>query len=483
MANSRPNVVLIMPDQHRGSALGCAGDPVVLTPNIDRIAAEGVMFGRTSSQSPLCQPARASFLTGRYPHQHGCVTNERNFPAPEEPNFLHTLQDAGYHVAGVGKVHIGSVPRGEERLAYLKRYGLDELDEATGKMSFLKANNRYTQTLAKAGVLEAFRKDILERIAKMAEDRPGAFLRPSEVEGIEPKEPWYAGPAPVPPELFIDNYVGDAAVEWVKSYERDEPFFLWVGFCGPHDPHDAPQEYADRYLLGQWDSIPVGSLYPPQPTPSERYNRLIDYFGTYSGTGRMQPEHVKRLKAFYYGNITLIDDRIGDILDALEERGFADNTWIVYTSDHGDMLGDHQMLAKVLMYKGAVHIPLIIRPPGGMAGRVVDDPVELADVAATIVDGLGFAPVAGSEAQSLLPYLAEGPPPPKRDAVFAEVNAFSAVVTERYKYVIERDTGTPCLLFDLEADPDEDVNLAADPGSTEIRRELFEQYLSPFLAR
>src|SRR5207237_4905496 len=132
------------------------------------------------------------------------------------------------------------------------------------------------------------------------------LLRPHEVECIEPKEPWYAGPAPVPPELFLDNYVGDLAVDWLHRYDGDKPFFFWVGFCGPHDPHDAPQAYADRYLA-RWDEIPVGTMTPPEPTPSERYNRLLDAFRGYSGTGSMTPDHVRRLRAFYYGNITLID--------------------------------------------------------------------------------------------------------------------------------------------------------------------------------
>ncbi|MCL4231874.1 MAG: sulfatase-like hydrolase/transferase [Dehalococcoidia bacterium] len=481
MLESRPNVVLIMPDQHRGSILGCAGEPVISTPNLDRIAAEGIRFSRTSSQSPLCQPARASFLTGRYPHQHGCIINERNFPSPEEPNFLHTLRAAGYHVAGVGKVHVGTVPRGEDRLSHLMQYGFNELDEATGKISFLKGNNRYTRVLAEAGVLDSYRKDMLERIAKMADDWPGAFLRTFEVDGVDRQEPWYAGPAPVPPELFIDNYVGRSAVEWIKGFDREQPFCLWVGFCGPHDPYDAPQEYANPYLA-RFASIPVGPFQPPEPTPSERYNRLLEYFGVYSGTGRIQPEHVRRLKAFYYANVSLIDDQIGAIQMALRERGFADNTWIVYTSDHGDMLGDHQMLSKVLMYKGALHVPLIIRPPGGIAGSVVDDPVELIDGPATILDGLGLLPVRDSHARSLLPYLGEGHHPAKRDAVFAEVNAFSAVVTEGFKYVIERDTGAPCLLFDLTTDPDENRNLAAESGWIAVRQELYRQFLAPFLA-
>lgn len=479
---SRPNILLIMPDQLRGDSLGCTSNGLVSTPNIDRIASEGALFRNAYSQSPLCQPARASFLTGRYPHQHGCVVNERTFPSPEHPNILRSISDSGYRTACVGKVHVGVVPKGTSRLPFLQGYGFDEMDEAFGKMAYLRANNRYTDLLQEAGVLEAFRRDLLERLAKAATDNAGDFFASLNVDGIDAKDPWYAAPAPVPEELFIDNYVGDLAVDWLRRYDSDDPFFLWVGFCGPHDPHDAPQRYADPYLEAG-DALPVGSLTPPENTPSERYNGLLDYFRKYSGTGRMTEDDVRRLRAFYYGGITLIDDRIGDILAVLEERGMLDNTLIVFTSDHGDVLGDHQLLAKVVMYEGSVRVPLIVRPPGGAAATVVDAPVELGDAGATMVEAAGADPVRGSEAVSLLGAARDGAPDAFHEAIYSEVMAFSGVITDRYKYVVERDTGTPCALFDLAEDPAEDVNLAASPDHEPLRRQLHEERLAPFLAR
>ena len=474
----RPNIILIMPDQHRADALGCAGNPVVTSPNIDRLASEGVMFRQAYSQSPLCQPARASLLTGRYPHQHGCVVNRVTFPSPSEPNFLTSLQEAGYHTASVGKIHIGVTPPGADRREYVSSYGIEDLNEVFGKMAYLKADSAYTDLLADAGVLEEFRADLRARIAKMAIDEPHTYLTHAEVEGVERKEPWFAGPAPVPEELFIDNYVGDLAVDWLRRYDREEPFFFWIGFCGPHDPHDAPASYADPYLE-RWDELPVGSLKPPEPTPSERYNQKLDYFARYSGTGEMSANDVRRLRAYYYGNVTLIDDRIGDILHVLEERGLLDDTWIIFTSDHGDMLGDHQLLAKVVMYEGALRVPLIVRPPGGMEGRVVDDLVELGDAGATIVEAAGLEAVPFSVARSLAPYV-KGDEADARDAVFVEVADFSGVVTDRHMYVVERETRTPCVLFDHVADPDEDHNLVgADPG---LEAELMDRLLAPFLA-
>ena len=468
-AATRPNILLLLPDQHRGDTVGYAGNRVVQTPNIDRLAAEGVAFERAYSQSPLCQPARASLLTGLYPRQHGVFRNERSFPGPEAPNFLHQLKAAGYHTAQVGKVHIGVVPRGTARVPYLRAYGFDEMEEVYGKMAYLRAGGPYIERLADAGVLDDFRHDLLRRLAKT---EVGTGLTAGMSQLVEPFEPWYAGPAPVPEELYIDNYVGDLAVDWLQRYEGDEPFFLWVGFCGPHDPHDAPQSYADRYLE-RLDEIPVGSLRPPDPTPSELYNGLLDWMRDYAGTGEMTADDVRRLRAYYYANVSLIDERIGDILGVLDERGWLDNTWIVYSSDHGDLLGDHQTLAKVLFYDGAVRVPLVVRPPGGTAGRQSHDIVELNDVGATVLDAAGAEQPRGSSARSLLGYL-DGTESP-RERTYSEVLQFSTVITDRYTYTVERESGAPCLLFDHESDPDEDHNLAGDAEYEGVRADLGRQ--------
>jgi len=478
VVKDRPNIILIMPDQHRADALGCAGNPAVLSPNIDRLASEGVLFTQAYAQSPLCQPARASLITGRYPHDHGCVINGDTFPAPEEPNFLNALRDGGYEVAEVGKVHVGVIPPDTPRWPYLGQYGFTYMDEIYGKMAYLIRDSEYTELLDRAGVLEAFRDDLRRRVAKSADDpRSTGWLTAAEVEDVDELEPWFAGPAPVPDELYIDHYVGDRTVEWLEQCEGDDPFFLWVGFCGPHDPYDAPQSYADPYLE-RLEEIPVGSLEPPGPTPCEAYNSLLESKKDYSGTGEMSAEIVRRLRAFYYGNVTLIDERIGDILRVLEKRDLLDSTWIIFTSDHGDMLGDHQLLAKSVMNDGALRVPMIVRPPGGMEGRVVDDLVELGDAGATILAAAGLEPLTSSVARTLTPYvtLSEGP---AREAIFAEVEGFSSVITPDYKYVIERDTEVPCLLFDRRGDPEENRNLA--DGHDELRQRLYEALLEPFL--
>jgi len=305
-------------------------------------------------------------------------------------------------------------------------------------------------------------------------------LTQNDLAGLEPREAWYAGPTAVACEDFIDNSVGDRLVNWLDRYSGEQPFFLWAGFCGPHDPFDAPQEYADPYLAAL-EKIPLGSLKRFSLTPSELYNRTIEWISRYSDSDHLTPDRIRRMRAFYYANVTLIDDRIGHMLAVLEKKDLLDNTWIIYTSDHGDILGDHLLINKTLMYEGSVHIPMIVRPPGGMESRRMDPLVDLNDVGATLLEIAGAAPVEGSLARSLLP-LISGLGQRLHETVFSEVTAFSTVITDRYKYVIERESGVPCALYDLVEDPSEDNNLAGDPASAEIRRRLFEEHLKPFLA-
>jgi len=476
--NRPPNILLIFPDQHRWDALGCAGNPVVRSPNIDRLAAEGVLFNRAYTNAPLCIPARASFITGRYPHQHGTLRNQRRFPPPSGPNLIRNLTAAGYHCALIGKVHLGYPTRDtRENVEQLKAYGFTHVDEEFGKQAYSVCTSPWTDMLAAKGVLEDYKRDMLARSAKAAEL---LGLTQNDLAGLEPREAWYAGPTAVACEDFIDNSVGDRLVNWLDRYSGEQPFFLWAGFCGPHDPFDAPQEYADPYLAAL-EQIPLGSLKRFAFTPSELYNRTIEWISRYSDSDHLTPDRIRRMRAFYYANVTLIDDRIGHMLAALEKKDLLDNTWIIYTSDHGDILGDHLLINKTLMYEGSVHIPMIVRPPGGMESRRMDPLVDLNDVGATLLEIAGAAPVEGSRARSLLPLII-GPGQRLHEAVFSEVTAFSTVITDRYKYVIERESGVPCALYDLVEDPSEDNNLAGDPASEEIRRRLFEEHLKPFLA-
>jgi choline-sulfatase len=491
---TRPNILFIMPDQHRADVMGCAGNPVVSTPNLDALASEGVRFTDVVTQSPLCQPARASLITGRYPHQHGAVQNARGFPPPEAPNFMHLLVEAGYHTAAIGKVHIGNHPSRDSQLAadHLRSYGFDHVDEEYGKIACLVTTTEYTRRLAELGLLEGVRRDLLERLSK-SWNLLG--IKDTKRARLTPREAWSAEPAPVPAELYIDNHIADRAERWLSEYDRRQPFFLWVGFAGPHDPFDAPQVDADPYLAAL-ETIPLPAAGLPASSPSKVYQRMIDFATYFSDAENLTPERVRRLLGFYYGNVTLIDRRIGDLVEVLRSRDLLDNTWIVYTSDHGEMGGAHRLLGKMLMYQQSLRVPLIIRPPEAVTA-VREAAVELNDVAATILDIAGAGALRESSAQSLLGHLAEDRP--GRDIRFSEVGEIdaasevgevtatievgqvTAVIAGDCTYVVETRSGVPCALFDRRLDPDEGVDRVSDTGYAEVRERLDTEVIRPFL--
>jgi choline-sulfatase len=186
------------------------------------------------------------------------------------------------------------------------------------------------------------------------------------------------------------------------------------------------------------------------------------------------------MRRAYLANVNVIDDAVGRILDAVARTGRADDTWVVYTADHGEMAGDHGLMSKCVLYEGAVRVPLIVTPPSGAGGRVVDDLIEHMDVPATVRAIAGAGDVAQSEGRSLLPYL-DGSAMSPRDVSISEDWGFASFETERYKLVVDEDRCEPCQLFDLDADPAEDENLVASASHAAVLDDLMETHVRPFL--
>jgi len=231
---SPPNIVVVMADQHRGDALGCAGDVGAHTPNLDRLASEGLRFARTTCQGPLCMPARASFLTEQYVRDHGVYTNWAEVD-PSVPTYVGALRDAGYHTVQLGKSHLYRDDREaahtDEHAPRLHALGFTEVHE-TGDKFATQIPNRYTDHLASRGLLEAYAQHIRDR-SYQGENESG--------RGATKRVPmWDATPSPLPLDSYIDAWQGEQAVRWIEGYDRDEPFFAFIGFPGPHDPWDAP---------------------------------------------------------------------------------------------------------------------------------------------------------------------------------------------------------------------------------------------------
>ncbi len=472
---STPNVLVVMADQHRGDMMGCAGDAGVLTPNIDRLAAQGVRFSRVSCQGPLCMPARASFMTERYVRDHGVYTNWAEI-ASESPTYVKALREAGYHTALIGKAHLyrdelADVAHIDELAPRLEALGFAEVRETGDKFAGGTAN-RYTDSLAERGLLDAYRRHIADR-SYHGENESG--------QGATKRVPmWDATPMPVPLDAYIDTWHGVEAARWIEEYDRDQPFFAFVGFPGPHDPWDAPQEAVDRYADVEI-SMPRSTRRPEAGATAGAYGRLLKAFLHLSDTETMTDEAIRGMRRAYSADISVIDDAVGGIVAALDARGLLDNTWIVYTSDHGEMGGNHGLMSKCVLYEPAVRVPLVVRPPGGCAPRVVEDLVEHLDVPATVREIAAAPPIAESEGRSLLGYAA-GPDPEPRAVSISENWGFASFETDRYKLIVDEDARAACQLFDRHDDPSEDHDLVDDPLAAPVVEELMETIVRPFLA-
>lgn len=467
-----PNVVLIMSDQHRADMMGCAGDPSVRSPIMDRLAAEGVRFSQVWCQGPLCMPARASFMTERYVRDHGVFDNWAEID-PASPTYVWSLREAGYHTALIGKAHLyrdeGLVAHHTSELApRLEALGFAEVNETTDKFIGPIANC-YTDFLEHRGLLDTYRGHIRER-SYQGDNEDGQNATKSVPM-------WDSTPMPIPLDAYIDVWHGVEAAAWIERYSRPEPFFLFVGFPGPHDPWDAPSEAVDRYR-GVEMSMPR-STKRPVLEGTGRYRALLESFLWVSDSATMTPDAIAGMRRSYAADISLIDEGVGAILGALERREMLENTWVIYTSDHGEMAGSHSMMSKCVLYDPAVRVPLIIRPAGGADARTIESTAEHLDVPATIRDIAGAAELPEGEGRSLLGLLT-GRDEHHRSHAVSENWGFAAFVTDRHKLVVDEDALMPCQLFDRLDDPEEDRNLLADPSSKSVVEELMEGIARPF---
>jgi choline-sulfatase len=267
-------------------------------------------------------------------------------------------------------------------------------------------------------------------------------------------------------------------VEWIQNYKEEKPFYLQICFPGPHDPFDSPQKYRDMYKA---EDMPVGILeHPKEPYPGN-----IKFVLNWSGLNGMTLDQNKLMKTFYYGKITLIDEWIGRITKALEEKGILENTWIIYTSDHGEMLGDHMMSHKIVFYEGAIRIPLIIRPPGGATGWQCEGLADQIDIAASLLNIAGAKPLENCDGRSLVPQVLAGSDDKHaqegRDVVISQVLRYTMIRNEHYKLVIRSNNLKPVEFYDLKRDPKEVENKFNDPSTSGIIQDLIDTHVKKVL--
>ncbi len=463
--NKKPNIILIFPDQHRGDIMGCMGDPVVITPNLDKLASEGVLFTQCFTNSPLCVPARATLMTGKYVSEHGVINNNMEASSSSQ-SHVRNIRDAGFHTAVIGKTHLYQHIAGNDtndKIDVIREWGFDDIHEITGPIASIRLDSPYTEYLKEKGLLEVHRK----------------YLRDYFVEWRRGEaKPWKLPPSPLPKEDQLDSYTGQKTVEWLHNYHEEKPFYLQICFPGPHDPFDSPQEYRDLYNS---EEMPKGILEKPkQPYPGN-----IKFVLNWSGLNGMTQAQNQLMKTFYYGKITLIDEWIGKIMKTLEEKELLDDTWIIYNSDHGEMLGDHMMSHKIVFYEGALRIPLIIRPPGGTDGWKCNGLTDHIDIATSLIDIANAKPLENCEGRSLISQVLAGPKNQHAQkgkiVVFSQVLGYTMVRNEQYKMVVRSHNLEPVELYDLTNDPDELENKVNDSSLSYVRQNLIDIHIRKLL--
>lgn len=460
----RPNILLLMSDQHRADMMGCAGHPVVQTPHMDSLAARGTRFSNCFCQGPLCMPARASFLTERYVRDHGVYENASEV-LQEAPTFLHSLQGAGYHTSCIGKMHLwvhggGHVTHTSQRRDQLRAYGFDEPIETVGKLASVSIRSEYTEYLERLGLYDAYRRHVGAR----------AYRRGTPV--------WNSDPIAIPESAYVDRWHGHRVAQWIEEFNVDKPFFQWVGFPGPHDPWDATRDDRIRYAHTE---IPLpATLESPELLPdNQEMNTFLTAFMQHGGSSGLTDDVIRAVRLAYFANISVIDQAIGTIHDALRRKGLLDNTWIIYTGDHGEMMGEHRMLMKMVFYDPSVKVPLIVVPPEGSVSRHSRALVEHIDLVHTLLEIAGAGPVPGGEGHSILPGLSHETS--GRTLIHSENYGFAMFRTSRCKLVVYEDEKRPGQLFDLERDPHENHNLLHDSNYEPMLAEMMNEHVLPFL--
>jgi arylsulfatase A-like enzyme len=435
-ANESPNVLIIQPDQHRGPIMGCAGDTQIQTPNLDRLAAEGIRFSRVASASPVCSPFRGTLQTGLYPHKHGVEKNDVRVNL-EKTGIAEVFAEAGYATGYIGKWHLdGGMPK-KEGGEGLTPKGVGGFVPPERRLGW-----REWQGYEKAH----------EYFEVWKYDEQGKKHR---VEGYDWEPTWQT----------------DTALDFIRRNETEEcPWLYYIAYGPPH----VPPQCIDRFL-SMYD--PEQFVFPPDVA------------------GRLSPEREEELRQIwrmYYAQVTAIDHEIGRLLQGLRDLGADRNTIILYTSDHGDRLGSHAGSQGKLRGKGSPHanafrIPLIVRWPGQIPpGQVCDALAGSVDLAPTILDLAGLPPIEGMQGQSMAGWCVNGAGP-RHEAIWIGLGDWRAAWDGRWLYA---RGGKYRLLYDHETDPHEMNNLFDDSSYAKTRMrmhrllvELAEKAEDPLLAK
>jgi arylsulfatase A-like enzyme len=483
------NVLLITTDQHKASTLGAFGDPMGATPRLDRLAAEGTCFTQCRTQNPFCQPARATMLTGMYPSTHGVIRNGIDLPNEATDDSLATLLGAaGFATALIGKAHfassfpdfptgrIESVPDGALVAPdwHGPYFGFRHVELVSDVHNIRLAPDmgrwnwgfgpppmglHYGRHLFRDG-----RARGIERLRLMQPEAAGASWGPTQTWKNQ-----------LPEEDHPTTWIADRAIDWLVRADR--PFFAWVSFPDPHHPFDPPAPWCDRFRADDMMAVlpkPHPEEFDGKPAFHEQWSRGFrgtPYEWANPGWATFTDHERLTILAAYYGMIAQLDHAVGRLLDAIDARGLAGETLVVFTADHGDFMGDHQMVLKgPIHYEALIRVPLIVRGPGFARGAVVADPVGTIDVAPTVLTACGMPLPASCQGR---PLVAEGRGwALTEDDIIRGALAFRTLTTRRHRLTRNEHDPEDGELYDLIDDPGELVNRWSDPAARGTRRDL-----------
>lgn len=416
------NILLITDDQHRWDCLGIEGHPTIQTPHLDQLAREGTRFTSAYSDCPVCIPARGSLISGQYAATYGKPHFFRGepFPIDIERTMMSLLTQAGYQTQAVGKMHFYP-----ERACYGFENMILDID-------YVEEMDLYSE----------YKEQLLSK-------------------GMGLNEVWPVRSA-VPAHQTLTAWTVNQSIRFLKRRDPTRPFFLWTSFFKPHPPFDPPEPYDTMYDNMAIPEPAMGDWIHDAPF-AQRLHREAAKFDL------IAPEMIRKIRKAYYGLITEIDHQLGRLFGYMMRYGLYRNTLILFTSDHGDMLGDHLDLGKTTHYEGSAHVPFLMRFPDGYQcvekGSVVDKPIALVDILPTLVEFAGGTVPNDIDGRSLLP-LARNNEAPWRPWVPLEIGAGKGqfgLTDGQWKYLWFRWEGRE-QLFHLDSDPYENRDLAGDPA-------------------
>lgn len=436
--SNQPNVVVIMSDQHHRQFMGCGKDPIIKTPAMDALAKRGTLFENAYCAFPLCCPSRMSFMTGQMPSDLQCLDNARQLDS-DTLTFAHMFGASGYETVLAGRMHFNGP---DQRHGFDKRIVGDVTPYVYGQD-----------------------KGSLQRLLSNG--------------------PWYTGPTAAAIERSgpgacayeqYDQIVAQRAADWITSRKSNQPFMLTVGFVLPHAPFVCSEEDFETYdaLISEDDLPPWETMTHPQLKAFQEHSKLVD---EQHGKSSVSKKDQRRARVAYYGMCASVDRQVKQVVDAIESAGLTQDTLIVYTSDHGEQLGEHGLWWKHSFYEGSAGVPMIFAGPGVPENRKVTQNVSLIDVGPTLLDLTGSKELPNVSGRSFNCLFKDDTSAQWHDTVFAEHlwHSYPDVLQRMVKrgpWKLNYYPGHDIELFNTIEDPGEFNNRINDPAVAPLQKEL-----------